>query len=92
MRQYTLFFYKQWVHKHTQPKIMDFLSILLSIFPASDLPLGKVLLLNFVQVIFEIEPNYYSFLLFMSGVLQILEKLYEYGNLRIVCLLEYQNH
>ena len=32
------FFYKQWVYKHTQPEIMDFLSILLSIFPASDLP------------------------------------------------------
>ena len=34
---YTLFFYKQWVYKHTQPQITEFLSISLSIFPASDL-------------------------------------------------------
>ena len=32
------FFYKQWVNKHTQPEIIDFLSISLSIFPALDLP------------------------------------------------------
>ena len=65
---YTFFFYKQWVYKHTEPQITEFLSISLSIFPASDLPIGKVLLLDFVYFVTEIEPSYDFFLSFVSGL------------------------
>ena len=74
------FFYKQRVYKHTEPQITEFLSILLSIFPASDLPVGKVLSLDFVYFVTEIEPSYDLFLSFVSGLLQILEKLFRNGN------------
>ena len=69
------FFFKQWVYKHTEPQITIFLSILLSIFPASDLTMGKVLSQDFVYFVSEIEPSYDLFLSFVSGLLQILEKL-----------------
>ena len=75
-----IFFYKQWVYKHTEPHITDFLSILLSIFPASDLPMGKVLSLDFVYFVTEIEPSYDLFLSFVSGLLQILEEPIKSGN------------
>ena len=52
-------------NKHTQPQITEFLSILLSIFPASDLPMGKVLSLDFVYFVTEIETSYDLFLSFV---------------------------
>ena len=73
-------FYKQWVYKHTEPQITDFLSILLSIFPASDLPMGKVLSQDFVYFVSEIEPGYDFFLSFVSSLLQMLEELIKIGN------------
>ena len=77
----TLFiFHKQWVYKHTEPQITDFLSISLSIFPASDLPMRKVLSLDFVYFVTEIEPSYDLILSSVSGLLQILEKLFRNGN------------
>ena len=63
---YTLFFYKQWVYKHTEPQIMDFQSISLSIFQASDLPWAKFIG-NSVRFVPEIEPNYDPFLSFVLG-------------------------
>ena len=74
------FFYKQWVYKHTEPQITDFLSISLSIFPASDLPMGKVLSQDFVYFVSEIEPGYDFFLSFVSSLLQMLEELIKIGN------------
>ena len=59
---------------------MDFLSISLSIFPASDLPMGKVLSQDFVYFVSEIEPGYDFFLSFVSSLLQILEELIKIGN------------
>ena len=86
------FFLKQWVYKHTKPQITDYSSILLSIFPASDLPMGKFLLHNFVYFVSEIELSSDVFLSFVSGLLQTLEELFKDRNLRIVCLYQYQNH
>ena len=83
---------KQWVYKHTQPEIMDFLSISLSIFPASDLLMGKVLSRNLVYFLSGIEPNYDLFLEFFPGLLLIPKELYKNGNLQIVCFHQYQNH
>ena len=52
-------------NKHTQPQITEFLSILLSIFPASDF-LGKKFYgaLHFIS---ETESNYDQFLSFITG-------------------------
>ena len=71
---------KIWVYKHTEPQITDFLSISLSIFPASDLPMGKVLSHDFVHFVSEIEQSYHLFISFVSGLLQKLEKLIKNGN------------
>ena len=64
----------------TEPQITDFLSISLSIFPASDLPVGKLLSHDFVYIVSEIEQSYDFFNSFVSGLLQILEELTKNGN------------